>query len=1307
MDKEDSPMLYKEVEKALGNLQNHQISKSEQTLNHVGGNINAVSDSYPYSIGQCAITSLDFLLLKEKANNFKQTSKVLVGVLEEVGKIYPFIQPAVAVFKAGIQLELTRRENDGRIITLYITMCDMMSTLKLLRKVQNSEIDKLGNPELSITAQLRSRMVEVVLCIKSCAELCHSYQKRHAAIKYFTSPKWKQRFTDIAEQFVAHQNAIQLELQMHLNIEIIKTNESLAILNKNVNIMMETVFEKMQTSREREIASFVTSKGYHAGSREDSLLEDVLRNQQPRRTVEDQKRMDEKAPAKRNQPDLPKNLDGFKKELNKYVDAVLEDNSETFRREFDAIEARLKEVKSTIIREGDRVIETILAGVGKGPHERIIDKDIYYIWQEMGWKGSVEATHLVMAIHDHFAAKSHVALNQIHAIAREKNSNSPQEDLRDIASIAERAIPTTPAGDLWCLQYINVQFAQPLIEALDENGSSFVTVNEANAFTTSCPEGWSLPRWIAYWAIGFELTTHWYYHRIRQLLALLSESSKGILPANRRVVTGFLKCWPLNALQILLSGLRYPGRWSGVDLGDSHFLKFKGWVVASEGRMEETLRRLVYNFDQDNTLEIVTGGGRPEKYMMPLFYLLLKRSCFIVERAHKDVLHNDELDVLRGSLLTVVNAVRERVSKLKAIYKLQNIKKEERLPRIFFGLYAHTFDNRETLYGEFWTQSVQFDLYKSTADEYELSNGLDDDPDLYYGPQAEDLPLAVHPISKSAYDLLLNYSTQEDSMHFLQNAQSMLGAWSGIDHQSSKITLRGAVSLTITQSQSGKYLKISGVDHMGPFSGNGHIRSGRLIFLQTYAHSKDETWRFEGLLNEDQDEILGEWGYPLNDELEQALSIDDEEQEGGGDQDEKGRDDGEDDGKSVINIGIELANPPEDLAGYLTDDNSSATESTLSTVVQHFQPVRSLILKHRPVEYAICCPSDTDFYLNKPLALWTLVRNTVNQAIASRHLAWKVIQERRDRRKVYLRLKQRLSNNGYKFDNPPDEEIYTKLVCETHPNDIYLWDSIAAFKRRREPNHTVLCDNCWEWPINSTRIVCMICSDGDTLDLCLHCQSKSVYRKKDKRDHKPTHPRVQFRQTPLTIETKAVLLHAQYCLEDLSDAIPKHCISSLCQNKSLTRPYWLCLECKEPTFLCVECNDHIGKERAWLLQRQPETSEAHHSFHTLALQPEMEVEKQPEISPQEHLSQHEATMKTRLDNQDKNIQAFETKMAITLQKQNENIRTFEEKMAVSFQKHEESMRSVSERLRTLEEMLGRVISAIAPATSQDVVRIQK
>lgn len=52
-------------------------------------------------------------------------------------------------------------------------------------------------------------------------------------------------------------------------------------------------------------------------------------------------------------------------------------------------------------------------------------------------------------------------------------------------------LPTeTLADDSWALQYINVRQIQPLIEAIDDDGSSFVTVNELNEFTSCRPKGW-------------------------------------------------------------------------------------------------------------------------------------------------------------------------------------------------------------------------------------------------------------------------------------------------------------------------------------------------------------------------------------------------------------------------------------------------------------------------------------------------------------------------------------------------------------------------------------------------------------------------------------------------------------------------------------------------------------------------------------------------------------------------------------------------------------------------------------------------
>ena len=106
---------------------------------------------------------------------------------------------------------------------------------------------------------------------------------------------------------------------------------------------------------------------------------------------------------------------------------------------------------------------------------------------DKGWKASVKATHLVLALYDHLKLKS------VHKIAPSLGESQPGESAKDsnnVATIAASALPETSVEDMWALEYITMDKIQPLIEALDDDGSSFVRVNEVNEFTSSRPDGW-------------------------------------------------------------------------------------------------------------------------------------------------------------------------------------------------------------------------------------------------------------------------------------------------------------------------------------------------------------------------------------------------------------------------------------------------------------------------------------------------------------------------------------------------------------------------------------------------------------------------------------------------------------------------------------------------------------------------------------------------------------------------------------------------------------------------------------------------
>lgn len=187
-------------------------------------------------------------------------------------------------------------------------------------------------------------------------------------MKFLTSLKWQGKFTAVAAEFIGHQKALQFDLQIQISVEITNANVTLSALNENVTNMMKMIFDRLQSPEERELATFVESKGgVDVVLADDELLREVVKNQQ---------KEEEKSTTKGIRPPdwRPLDLPGFRKELNKEVDTVLAENSKTFERRFEAVEISLREVKGTIVRESDRVIETILAGIGKGPHERVLDK---------------------------------------------------------------------------------------------------------------------------------------------------------------------------------------------------------------------------------------------------------------------------------------------------------------------------------------------------------------------------------------------------------------------------------------------------------------------------------------------------------------------------------------------------------------------------------------------------------------------------------------------------------------------------------------------------------------------------------------------------------------------------------------------------------------------------------------------------------------------------------------------------------------------------------------------------------------------
>ena len=107
----------------------------------------------------------------------------------------------------------------------------------------------------------------------------------------------------------------------------------------------------------------------------------------------------------------------------------------------------------------------------------------------------MKATHFVIALHDYFTVKASrkmVATNTSSADAPpETPVEAPVEaPMETVNKTDTDLLPDTAVEDSWALEYVTVRLIQPLVEAIDDDGSSFVTVNELNEFTSSRPKGW-------------------------------------------------------------------------------------------------------------------------------------------------------------------------------------------------------------------------------------------------------------------------------------------------------------------------------------------------------------------------------------------------------------------------------------------------------------------------------------------------------------------------------------------------------------------------------------------------------------------------------------------------------------------------------------------------------------------------------------------------------------------------------------------------------------------------------------------------
>lgn len=82
----------------------------------------------------------------------------------------------------------------------------------------------------------------------------------------------------------------------------------------------------------------------------------------------------------------------------------------------------------------------------------------------------MKARHLALAIYDYYLEKL-------------------DEYERNVAS-SRLGTPPLSTEDIWAMQYIDLMHLEPIVEAIDEDASGYITIQEVNRFTSSRPKDW-------------------------------------------------------------------------------------------------------------------------------------------------------------------------------------------------------------------------------------------------------------------------------------------------------------------------------------------------------------------------------------------------------------------------------------------------------------------------------------------------------------------------------------------------------------------------------------------------------------------------------------------------------------------------------------------------------------------------------------------------------------------------------------------------------------------------------------------------
>ncbi|KAK7061560.1 hypothetical protein R3P38DRAFT_3383739 [Favolaschia claudopus] len=343
--------------------------------------------------------------------------------------------------------------------------------------------------------------------------------------------------------------------------------------------------------------------------------------------------------------------------LRENVDDVIRSNFARFNLK---VETAMNEIKSAV----QRSTETILTRLDSGPHDLIEDEDI-----KTNWRLSCKSRHFVDAVHHHFAQK----------FAKYTLENGE------------------PHPEWWTLKFLS----NIICDAIDEDGSGYLSVHEVNRFFKARPKHWTTTQC---WAAGWYLNAVSYRHRCMAMIDAIEEATKNVMPQNRSALKPYLKKDCYGKIHLMLEGLYVDNLQYHGEEGPEYdsLAKFRKEVMDEELTNSMYLQELFtdslakpnYNLDSKEAVLAVLGSSRVEVSLLPLLFLVLRRHKKIIDIGSTLVLEEMEFDAMVNCIENITEAFETRCRNLLESWRQQRLDTRLAVLRVVYsrpGTKVNTF----------------------------------------------------------------------------------------------------------------------------------------------------------------------------------------------------------------------------------------------------------------------------------------------------------------------------------------------------------------------------------------------------------------------------------------------------------------------------------------------------------------------------------------------------------------------------------------------------------------------------------------